>query len=108
MYVVIIEYIYIYLYKQVQKHVLPTKSVDDIQKHFKRRIRRDAPDNPIKSWKLKHNNLTEEESELLHKGVQYFGTRFDLIVENLLTGRTEDELKKAYAKFKAQASKQVL
>jgi hypothetical protein len=92
---------------QVHTHVLPTKSVDEIQKHFKKLTRRDTPDNPIKAWKLTHNKLSEEESKLLHKGVQYFGTRFDLIAENLLAGRTEEELKKAYAKFKAQGTRQV-
>lgn len=67
---------------------------------------REAGENPVKRWRNSHNCLSKKEKDVLHKGVQYFGTRFDLIQENLLTGRTEEELRKAYEKFRA-ASKQV-
>ena len=40
-----------------------------------------------------------EETDLLEKGVQYFGTRFDLIAEKVLTKRSEAELKQAYDKL---------
>eukprot|EP00960_Hanusia_phi_P062850 765281-Hanusia_phi.AAC.3 len=85
-------------WEKIQKWVLPTK------KWFRKLTRRDEPNNEIKDWKLNRSKeLTEQENDLLKKGVQCYGKRFDLISEKVafcvILNRTEGELRKAYEKM---------
>ena len=87
-------------WERIRAHVLPTKQTNDIRARYKRLIGRYEEVNDVKSWKLSlATDLSSEETELLHKGVKYFGTRFDLIAEKVLTDRSEAELKRAYDKL---------
>jgi len=90
-------------WERIRAHVLPTKRASDIKSRYQKLISRHADHNEVKAWKLSlavsAAGLSVEESDLLQKGVQYFGTRFDLIAEKVLTKRTEAELKQAYDKL---------
>ena len=87
-------------WERIRAHVLPTKQTNDIRARYKRLIGRYEEGNDVKSWKLSlATDLSSEETELLQKGVKYFGTRFDLISEKVLTERSEAELKRAYDKL---------
>ena len=88
-------------WERIRVHVLPTKRSLDIKARYKRLIsRRHEEDNDVKTWKLSlAEGLSQEETELLQKGVQYFGTRFDLIAEKVMKNRSETELRQAYTKL---------
>jgi len=87
-------------WEKIKKHVLPTKGSGEIKARYRKLINRNEESNDVKAWKLSlSEGLSQEEEELLNKGVQYFGTRFDLISEKVIKNRTEEELRKAYAKL---------
>jgi hypothetical protein len=87
-------------WEKIRVHVLPTKRNGEIKARYRKLISRNEESNDVKAWKLSlSEGLSKEEEELLDKGVQYFGTRFDLISERVIKNRTEEELRKAYAKL---------
>ena len=87
-------------WEKIKVHVLPTKQTEKLKARYRNLTKRSEESNDVKTWKLSlSEGLSKEEEDLLHKSVQYFGTRFDLISAKVFKNKNEEELRKAYAKL---------
>lgn len=84
-------------WEKIQNRLLPTKTVRQIQIRFKNLTTRRSPPNPVKSFSLGlAAPLSEEEVELLYRGVRLLGKDFHAISATFLPYRTAAILSKLW------------
>ncbi|KAK4533083.1 hypothetical protein CCYA_CCYA15G3940 [Cyanidiococcus yangmingshanensis] len=94
-----------------QEHLddfLPQRSLEECIARYRQLTRRDAPENPVKTLKLKAQHpLSVEEIERLRQGVMTYGECWDAIQAFMLPGRDKVLLERVWKRLSLRARKEL-